>query len=72
MLKPLITKEEGREVVVKPKIVVTVTYQNIQKSPTYSSGYALRFPRFTALRSDKSISDIANLNEIEREYKKKG
>ncbi len=70
LLKPLIEKEEGREVYVKPKIVFTVTYQNIQKSPTYSSGFALRFPRFTALRPDKSISDIANLSEIEREYKK--
>ena len=69
-LKPLITEEKGREVSVKPEIVVTVTYQNIQRSPTYSSGYALRFPRFTRARPDRSAKDIATLEEIEKEQKK--
>ena len=69
-LKPLIIDENGREVSVKPEIVVTVTYQNIQKSPTYSSGYALRFPRFTRARPDRSAKDIATLDEIEKEQKK--
>ena len=68
LLKSLIIKEHGREVEVKPKIVITVTYQEIQKSPSYSSGYALRFPRFTALREDRSTDDIATLKEVEREY----
>ena len=44
-IKPLITKEHGRSVEIKPKIVVTIVYQNIQRSPTYKSGFALRFPR---------------------------
>ena len=69
-IKPLITSERGREVEVKPELVVTVRYQNIQKSPTYSSGYALRFPRFTRLRPDRSVNDIAPLSEIEKEYKR--
>lgn len=71
-LKPLIIKEEGREVTVKPDLVVTVTFQEVQKSPTYESGYALRFPRFTALRPDRSASDIATIKEVEKEYKKQG
>jgi len=69
-LKPLITKSEGKHVLVKPEIVVTVTYQNIQASPTYSSGFALRFPRFTRLRPDRSKEDIATLEEIKRDYQK--
>ncbi len=69
-LKQSITKAEGKHVQVKPKLVVMVTYQNIQKSPTYSSGFALRFPRFTRLRPDKSVSDIATLDEIKRDYNK--
>jgi len=69
-LKPLIEKEAGREVEVKPKLVVTVIYQNIQKSPTYNSGFALRFPRLTRLRPDRSFHDIATLSEIEKEYEK--
>ena len=55
LLKPIIIKEEGKDVKVKPKIIVAVTYQEIQNSPNYSSGWALRFPRITALRPDKPI-----------------
>jgi len=69
-LKPLIIKTEGKHVKVKPEIVVTVTYQNIQKSPKYSSGFALRFPRFTRLRPDRNKEDIATLSEIKKEYER--
>jgi DNA ligase-1 len=70
LLKPLIISEKDKNVKVKPKIVITVIYQEIQKSPSYSSGYALRFPRFTALRTDRDVSDIATISEIEKEVKK--
>jgi len=69
-LKPIITKAEGKHVLVKPELVVTVTYQNIQKSPTYSSGFALRFPRFTRLRPDRSKNDIATIAEVRKESEK--
>jgi DNA ligase-1 len=42
-LKKITLKSEGRKVSVKPEIVVSVTYQNIQKSPTSPAGFALRF-----------------------------
>jgi DNA ligase-1 len=70
LLKPLISGEEGKVVRVEPKVVLSVTYQNIQGSPAYSSGLALRFPRVTAYRPDKSVSEIATLAEVEREAKK--
>ncbi len=57
MLKPLIVSEEGNEVKIKPRIIIEVAYEEIQKSPTYSSGYALRFPRFVRLRLDKRDPD---------------
>jgi DNA ligase-1 len=69
ILRPLVINEEGRSVKVKPEVVVMVAYQNIQKSPTYTSGYALRFPRIKRLRPDRGVSDIANLNEITKEAK---
>ncbi len=69
-IKPLITEEKGKSVKIKPKIVVSVTYQEIQKSPTYSSGFALRFPRFTALRPDRSASDVTTLKEVENDFEK--
>jgi len=71
LLKPLIIETKGNEVKVKPKLVVSVTYQNIQKSPSYASGFALRFPRITTFRPDRSINDIVTLWEIEREVKAK-
>ena len=67
-LAPYIIKEKGKTVQIKPKIVISVTYQEIQHSPNYDSGFALRFPRFTALRSDKSIKDIATLEEVKKDY----
>ena len=70
LVKPLIEKEEGKEVKIRPKLVVSVKYQEVQKSPTYSSGFALRFPRFTALRPDKPLSEITTLKEVEGDYGK--
>jgi len=69
-VKPYITEEKGKNVKIKPKVVVSVTYQEIQRSPTYSSGFALRFPRFTALRPDRSTIDITSLKEVEKDFEK--
>lgn len=56
-LKPLITNEDGRKVDVRPEVIVEVEYEEIQESPTYSSGYALRFPRMKQFREDKEQAD---------------
>ncbi len=70
LLKPLITEVKGRDVIVKPKIVVEVAYEEVQKSPTYTSGYALRFPRFKRLRVDEKTVDTVNtIDDIERIFK---
>ncbi len=70
LLRPLIIEEAGRLVKVKPKIVLEVAYEEIQKSPTYESGYALRFPRVIRSRTDeKSIRDINTLEDVERLYR---
>jgi DNA ligase-1 len=69
-LKPLIIQEKGKEVEIKPKIVLSVSYQEIQKSPTYNSGFALRFPRFTALRPDKFPSEANTLDDIKKDFEK--
>lgn len=58
LLMPLIVEEKGREVKVRPEIVIEVDYEEIQKSPTYSSGFALRFPRLVKLREDRSADDV--------------
>ncbi len=70
LLKPLIISGHEQSVKVKPKLVVAVTYQNVQKSPSYTSGYAMRFPRITAFRPDRRVDDIATLKDIEKAAKK--
>ncbi|MBD3202667.1 ATP-dependent DNA ligase [Candidatus Woesearchaeota archaeon] len=69
LLKPLITKSSGKIVKIKPEIVIEVNYEEIQKSPTYSSGYALRFPRFSRLRQEKPLDEINSLQDIKKLYK---
>lgn len=71
LLNSIKIKEEGNVVYVKPKIVVSVTYQNIQKSPEYGSGYAMRFPRISNYRPDRNTNDIATLKDIEKVAGKK-
>ncbi len=68
-LRPYFLEEHGKSVKIKPKVVVAVTYQEIQHSPNYSSGFALRFPRFTALRPDKSPSDASTLEDVKKDFK---
>jgi DNA ligase-1 len=68
MLKPLITEEKGNTVKVKPKIVIEVSYEEIQKSPTYESGFALRFPRFLRLRPEKGLTDVDDLARVKKIY----
>ncbi len=68
LLKPLIIEEKGKVVRVKPKIILEVAYEEIQKSPTYSSGFALRFPRVIRIRDDKSVDEISTLEHIKQLY----
>jgi DNA ligase-1 len=65
-LKPLITEEDGRDVTVEPEILLEVEYEEIQESPTYESGYALRFPRLKSFRDDKEQADTKE--KLERLY----
>jgi DNA ligase-1 len=62
MLKPHIESQKGSEIRIKPKIIIEIEYEEIQMSPTYKSGFALRFPRFIRLRPDKS-PEQADTNE---------
>lgn len=69
-LKPLIIESSGREVKIKPKIVIEVKYNEIQKSPNYSSGYALRFPRLERFREDKGPEDVDTTERLKKLYEK--
>lgn len=72
LLTPLIEYEHANEVKVKPQIVVEVGYQEIQKSPKYDSGFALRFPRIIRIRDDKSVEEIDTLDRIDKLHRMQG
>jgi len=66
LLEPHVRGEEGTDVDLEPAVVFEVGYEEIQASPTYSSGYALRFPRFLGVRTDKDPDDADTADRVER------
>ena len=69
-LKELTVKEEHRQVVVLPKIVVEVAYNEVQRSPKYRSQMALRFARITRIRDDKRTEDADTITKVKEIYEK--
>ncbi|MEM0233551.1 MAG: ATP-dependent DNA ligase, partial [Candidatus Nezhaarchaeales archaeon] len=65
-LKEVAIKEEGRVVYVEPKIVVEVAFDEVQKSPHYKSGLALRFPRIIRIRDDKSPLEVDTIQTLSK------
>ncbi|MBU7011053.1 MAG: ATP-dependent DNA ligase [Theionarchaea archaeon] len=63
-------REDLYTVYVAPEVVVEVAYNEIQKSPTYPSGYALRFARIKRIREDKSSEDTDTLERVQKLYEK--
>jgi len=67
-LKRIALEERGHIVIVKPEIVVEVAYNEIQESPRYRSGMALRFARITRIRDDKSPEEADTIQRVRRIY----
>ena len=69
-LQELQLADEGYTVTVKQEVVVEVAYNEIQRSPQYSSGFALRFARITKIRDDKTSEQITTLAELQSLYER--
>src|SRR5258705_13213286 len=69
-LKALASNDDGYTVTVRPEVVVEVAYNEIQKSPQYSSGFALRFARIKRIRDDKSPDQFSTLAELQALYER--
>ncbi|MDH5460682.1 MAG: ATP-dependent DNA ligase [Candidatus Bathyarchaeota archaeon] len=69
-LKELSITEEHGKVVVAPKIVIEVAYNEIQKSPKYKCGMALRFARITRIRDDLGSEDADTIQRVREIYEK--
>jgi len=75
-LLALKTSEDRWVVHVRPEVVVEVAYNEIQRSPHYESGFALRFARITRIREDKGPRDAETYARLKslyaRQFERKG
>lgn len=69
ILKDHVISRSGKEVKFEPFLVFEVGYSEIQKSPNYPSGFALRFPRFIRIRDDKAVEEVEELAGIRERYR---
>ncbi|MCS7094315.1 MAG: ATP-dependent DNA ligase [Thaumarchaeota archaeon] len=69
-LMGLKTVERPWGIEVKPEVVVEVAFNEVQRSPKYESGYALRFARVTRIREDKGPEDVSTLSEVAAIYRR--
>ncbi len=69
-LKQSMVEQEGHRVIVIPKIVVEVAYNEIQRSPKYKSQMALRFARISRIRDDKTPQEANTIEKVREIYEK--
>jgi DNA ligase-1 len=65
-------EDQGFRLIVEPKIVLEVAFNNMMRSDRHESGYALRFPRIVRIRTDKPAEEadtIARAREIYEQQK---
>jgi DNA ligase-1 len=70
----LLKIESGRDqwtVYVKPELVVEIAYNDLQESPRYPGGLALRFARVRRYREDKTPAEADTLQKIWQLYDSK-
>lgn len=68
--KGIAREQRGRTLIVEPRVVVEVKFDEIQKSSLYEAGYALRFPRIKRIRWDLSVDEIDTIETVERLYQR--
>ncbi len=61
-------EDQGFRLVVEPKIVLEVAFNNMMESDRHESGYALRFPRIVRLRPDKLPEEVDTIERAREIY----
>ena len=68
----LLEREVGRDghiVYVRPELVVEIAFNDVQESPQYPGGLALRFARVKGYRSDKTAAQADTLRTLQEIYR---
>src|SRR2546426_8591924 len=67
-LLELETSREGHVVHVRPELVAEIAFNEIQASPHYPGGFALRFARVKRYREDKSATEADTIETVRALY----
>jgi DNA ligase-1 len=62
------TGDDDEGIFVKPSVVAEVTYQEIQETGDYASGFALRVPKMVRFRMDKTVDEIDTVEKLRKLY----
>jgi DNA ligase 1 len=65
-----VIEDQGFRLIVEPKIVLEVAFNNMMRSERHNSGYALRFPRIVRLRRDKLPEDADRIETAKEIFEK--
>ncbi len=65
-------KREGHEVHVRPELVVEIEFNDLQASPHYPGGLALRFARLKRYRPDKAAADADTIETVRAIHQAQG
>ncbi|MGH7813022.1 MAG: ATP-dependent DNA ligase [Candidatus Binataceae bacterium] len=57
-------------VTVRPEAVVEVAYNDLQRSPSYECGMALRFARIVRIRTDKTAAEADPITTVARDFER--
>jgi len=63
----LLARERSRDaytVYVEPELVVEIAFNDLQESPVYPGGLALRFARVKGYRADKQAQDADTIETV--------
>lgn len=63
-LAPIIVKRVTSLEALSGKSMAVDAFNEIQRSPRYASGFALRFARVTRIREDKAAGDSDTLDRV--------
>jgi DNA ligase-1 len=63
-------EDQGFRLIVEPKIVLEVAFNNMMRSDRHNSGFALRFPRIVRFRPDKLPEDADTIERVRQIYER--
>jgi DNA ligase-1 len=65
-------RSDGYTVYVRPELVVEIAFSDLQASPRYPGGLALRLARVKRYRDDKRVDEADTMDAVRRIHESQG